>query len=128
MNFNDCTRQEAQQRGEVCGSQAAIALHSTTGFSFGKALELLKDGNAVRRAGWNGKGMLICLEKGSSDFREDLPIPVQIDGVPRRLFNKGDRGTVTRLPHIAMRTASGSTVNGWLASQADMLAEDWVLV
>ena len=35
-------------------------------------------------------------------------------------------GTITRLPNLNMRAATGSTVTGWLASQTDILAEDWV--
>ena len=51
-----------------------------------------------------------------------------IDGVHPDLFEKGATGTVTRLPNINMRAASGATVTGWLASQTDILAEDWTIV
>ena len=67
--------------------------------SFSAALAALKDGRRVARAGWNGKGMWL-----------DLQIP-------------DDHSKMT-LPYIYMRTAQGEVVP-WLASQTDMLAEDW---
>lgn len=93
---------------------------------FGDALAALKAGNKVAREGWNGKGMFVYLNKGSVDLGH--PQPRTLDGVDLGLFESGDTGTVTRLPNINMRSASGSTVTGWLASQSDMLAEDWVIV
>lgn len=95
--------------------------------NFGEALEALKRGERVARAGWNGKGMWIALNYGSADFG-DAPAPDMIDGLRSFLFNGGARDTVTRLPHIMMRTASGATLTGWLASQTDMLADDWMII
>lgn len=96
-------------------------------FSFGAALDRLKNGEKVARKGWNGKGMYLWLEKGSHDFGTDA-VQSYISGVRCTLFENGDKGTVTRMPHICMRAADGSTVTGWLASQTDMLAIDWVAV
>lgn len=93
--------------------------------SFTHALHFLKDGFAVARSGWNGKGMFLYLNKGSHDFNQ--PVGTLIDGVDPAHFESGDTGTGTRLPNINMRSASGATVTGWLASQTDLLAEDWIL-
>ena len=96
--------------------------------TFGEALEHVKRGGRVQRAGWNGKNMFIFLNQGSVHIADDKDIPALIEGVPRALFElRGHRGTTTRLPNINMRSASGATVTGWLASQTDMLAEDWQL-
>lgn len=104
---------------------------------FPSALTSLKFGRRVARAGWNGKGMYIYLNLGSFDHEllgfaaSDQPghgHPSTIDGISIGLFQAGDQGTTTRLPNINMRTATGATVTGWLASQADMLAEDWAIV
>lgn len=97
--------------------------------TFGTALDLLKKGAKVARAGWNGKGMFIWLNLGSHDFSKG-PIAAgeYINGVNSQLFDGGQVETETRMPNINMRAADGSTVTGWLASQTDMLAEDWVLV
>jgi len=88
--------------------------------NFGQVIEGLKEGNCYARSGWNGNGMCIYLEKGSSPYRETM-----INSVDGRLFELGDDGTSTRMPNINMLAADNSTVTGWLASQTDMLAEDW---
>ena len=66
---------------------------------FGKALTALREGQRVRRAGWNGKGMWL-----------ELQVP--------------DEHSKMTLPYIFMSTAQGDLVP-WLASQTDMLATDW---
>lgn len=90
---------------------------------FGEAIRAMKSGEKVAREGWNGKGMWVSLTPGS-DF-------------PARHAKKGHAAShraaegvqsVFLLPHIDMRAADGSMVVGWLASQTDMLAEDWAIV
>ena len=70
-----------------------------TGMNFGDALFALKLGGKVRRAGWNGKGQ--CLELQSPDA-----------------------GSKMTLPYIYITTVQGDLVP-FLASQTDMLADDW---
>ena len=90
--------------------------------NFGQAIDALKTGKCVMRAGWNGKGMFIYLNKGSAPFLKGLRC---INGVNCFLFDSAPDDTVIRMPNINTRAADGSTVTGWLASQTDMLAEDW---
>jgi hypothetical protein len=88
-----------------------------SGFSFSTALVLLKTGSRVQRHGWNGKGMFIFLvpEVGFSEFEVSRP----------PLLGIYKAGTRTKYhAHINMKTADGQVVP-WLASQTDMLAEDW---
>ena len=87
---------------------------------FGEALKALKDGKAVARKGWNGKGMFLTLQNGS-----------EVDGTnmrnePARKYYGDNKVKVC--PHIDMKAADGTYVVGWLASQTDMLAEDWCIV
>ena len=87
---------------------------------FGMALIALKRGECVARKGWNGKGMFLTLQNGS-----------EVDGENMR--NEGAKNyyknsKVKISPHIDMKAADGSYVVGWLASQTDMLAEDWEIV
>lgn len=83
----------------------------TKGVSFGHAVELLKAGHRVARAGWNGKGMWLILIHGQN---YDVDAPLR--------FN-----TTELAPYIAMKTADNKLVP-WLASQTDVLAEDWQVV
>lgn len=75
-------------------------------FDFGSALDVLKDGGRVARQGWNGKGMFLFLANGK-DIQSCTGIEDECVDV------------------ICMKTAQDTVVFGWLASQADMLAEDW---
>lgn len=85
--------------------------------SFGAALRALKTGHRVSRAGWNGKGMFLFLVPGST-FQVSRPPLLGI-------YPEGT--TINYLSHIDMRTADGSIVP-WLASQTDILGEDWQLL
>lgn len=93
-------------------------LPSYTGFlNFGGALDALKAGHRVARAGWNGKGMFLFLVPGSRFAVNRAP-----------LLGIYPEGTMIDYhPHIDMKTAQGYVVP-WLASQADMLACDWLVV
>lgn len=91
---------------------------------FNQALETLKKGKAAKRANWGNT--LIYLTEGNFDF--DKPHNDKVEGVALKLFQKGDTGTVTRLPHISMKNTNGSTVTGWNPNSADLLTEDWLIL
>jgi len=82
---------------------------------FGWALAQLRAGNAVQRAGWNGKGMFLFFVSGSTfNVAEGRPMAAH--------FPVGTE--VKYHAHIDMKTAQGDVVP-WLASQTDILADDW---
>ena len=96
--------------------------------NFGKALEMLKQGYRVARKGWNGKKMCIFLTKGSDVPYSDLKKHNQ-DALACARSEEICETTVVHISdHIDMVAADGSIVIGWLASQTDMLAEDWEVV
>lgn len=84
---------------------------------FGEALRGLKAGKRVAREGWNGKGMFLFLVPGSR-FQVNRPPLLGI-------YDEG--ATIDYHAHIDMKTAQGYVVP-WLASQSDMLADDWSIV
>ena len=88
-----------------------------TALSFGHAVEALKAGHRVARAGWNGKGMFLFLVAGST-FKVNRPPLLGI-------YPEGTE--INYCPHVDMRTADGKVVP-WLASQTDVLANDWSVV
>lgn len=97
------------------------------GMSFGGALFCLKTGRKVQRQGWNGKDMWIVLMPG----KELLPHTSQEPGrtvSDQTAKHVGEDVPVTVLPYISMWTADEKWLPGWLASQTDMLADDWVVV
>lgn len=73
---------------------------------FGNAIRLLKEGHRVARQGWNGKGMWLALQMPDQHSKMTLPY------------------VYLNYPEDAQNTP-GARVP-WLASQTDMLAEDWV--
>lgn len=78
------------------------AYRKTDRLNFGLALEAAKKGGRITRCGWNGRGMFVFLRKGAEDVFE--------------------------LDHLCLKTAEGMYCIGWLASQTDMLADDWFLL
>ena len=94
-----------------------------TGMTFGDALAALKQGSRVARAGWNGKGMWLALSPGV----DGLPAEKFWAG-PNREYAHSQGGMAHVLPCITMKTATGEILMGWLASQSDMLAEDWLTI
>lgn len=98
--------------------------------NFGQAIEALKAGKRVQRAGWNGKGMWLALTQGST-----VPVSGNLRGAAAKIALKERVVMAQPEPppivigaHIDMRAADGSLVIGWLASQTDMLAEDWAVL
>ena len=92
---------------------------------FGDCLKMLKQGKRMARAGWNGKGMFIYLVEGYNVPTDKwwIKTPAQEPTTAEK-----EKGFVTILPHIDMMSAQGTRVIGWLASQTDMLADDWEVV
>jgi Protein of unknown function (DUF2829) len=91
---------------------------------FADAIRAIKAGKRVARTGWSGKGMWIAL---SGEEARSRSIPAQGFWSPHgRAFAENRGGTASVLPCIIMKTADDQILMGWLASQTDMLAEDWV--
>ena len=91
------------------------------GMTFGEAIELMKRGKKVARAGWNGKGMWLWILPEAEIKREWCKDQHLIEAF-------GDRDTLPCLGAVRMFTADKKVLTGWLASQTDMLAEDWQIV
>lgn len=98
---------------DTCGVSGHAPL-KTENLTFGEALELLKKGYRVARAGWNGKGMYLINIGGGYVNHPSVERGVEVES----------------LPFIAMWTVNASgrkaLLNGWAPSQTDMLSSDWV--
>ena len=89
---------------------------ATDGMSFGLAIEAAKMGKKIAREGWNGKGMFL--------YHVPAAAYPPCTEVAKEAFCGSD---VPYGAYIAMKTAQGNVVP-WLASQTDMLADDWKIV
>ena len=89
------------------------AYRQSSGIPFGLAVEAVRKGHKVARSGWNGKGMFLIY---IFPYINNQYTVIEKDGIV---------GTLA--PYLAMKTADNQLVP-WLASQTDILADDWYIV
>lgn len=89
---------------------------------FGDAIRALKAGKKVARSGWNGKGMYLWLLPATM-VKAEWCKEAHLKEVA-----EANGGEIEALGSIRMMTADRKVLTGWLASQTDVLAEDWVVV
>jgi len=108
---------------------------------FGKALQEVKNGKLIARKGWNGKGMFVFMRpadelhvsfvakqiKSLPQGVKDLYLKDCLDKDGNELELEKD-DVVKFTAYLCMKAADGSIVNGWLASQTDILSEDWIIL
>ena len=96
--------------------QVFLEFRETDNFPFGVAIEALKIGHKVQRSGWNGKDMyLVILDPARDNL---ITLSVSCIEAKRELALQ---------PFIVMKTVDNTYVP-WLASQTDMLSDDWGIV
>lgn len=84
--------------------------------NFGVALDAIKQGNKIAREGWNGKGMFLFYNNG------------RLNTISYKALKAGIiENALEVAPFILMKTADNKLVP-WLASQTDVLAEDWIII
>ncbi|GMO69660.1 MAG: hypothetical protein Nk1A_8870 [Endomicrobiia bacterium] len=108
------------------------------GLTFGHAIEALKQGKRVARKGWNGKGMFIFMRP--ADELHVSFVSKEIKSLPQSVkdyyyqdcvdengneFDLEEDDVVKFTAYLCLKAADGTIVNGWLASQTDILSEDW---
>jgi hypothetical protein len=103
--------------------QFVNAYRPCTAMTFGLALEALKRGEKVARAGWNGASQWVALCEG----RANLPA-FQFWNEHTRTHANENGGTASVRPYFILKTAQNDILMGWSPSQSDALAEDWQIV
>jgi hypothetical protein len=97
--------------------------------NIGEAVQALKQGKQVTREGWNGKGMFLVLAGGYKVKKADLR---EGGSISAEFLESRELEEMEILPHIDMWTVNAhgrqAYLPGWLASQTDMLSEDWMIV
>jgi hypothetical protein len=117
---------EHKQANETVGTAQQLV-------NFGKAIEALKQGKRVQRAGWNGKGLFIFMQVPSSVSRDIVPrmtsLPQSVKDEFERRFNGPSMtdGTIKYQNQIAM-VYPDNNIYGWVASPSDVLEEDWIIL
>ena len=96
--------------------------------TFGEAYEYAKEGYVITRFGWNGnkriddeefklRMFVVYVPSSEVEIRENTPY-----------WNAGIRGKVTIHSHLDLYTPAGTVQPGWLCSQADISANDWIAI
>ena len=96
------------------------AYRPTDAMNFGLAIEAMKKGYRVARYGWNGKNMSVAYQKG---YPEGIPCNKNT----AEAWGMKEGELFKCRPYLQMRCADG-TFQMWLASQSDILADDWYIV
>ena len=109
-----------QDLGWLPAKQFEEDYREVEGMSFGEAIEAMKKGYRVARKGWNGKNMSVAYQKGYPDG-----IPCNKNTAEAWGMEEGELFKCR--PYLQMRCADG-TFQMWLASQSDILADDWYIV
>ena len=115
----------------VSGAQSMERLQVGCQGTFGQAIGSLRGGFLVRREGWNGKGMFLfmrpwCVLDDKTIINDVKSLPYNFKEWVKAHPNDARQRVFTE--YICMKAADGTVVNGWLASQTDMLTGDWELV
>ncbi|WP_110312130.1 DUF2829 domain-containing protein [Dysgonomonas alginatilytica] len=140
-----CNQSGNYSKGEletayVLGANESRELQYGEHGTFGQALESVKQGRLATRKGWNGKGMFVFMRP--ADELHVGFVAKDIKSLPQRVKDYfyrdcvDEKGNPLELKkddvvkftaYLCMKAADGTIVNGWLASQTDMLADDWLL-
>ncbi len=88
--------------------------------TFGEALEAVKAGELIAREGWNGKGMAVAFQPG-------YPAGIPANRNTSNTWKIPGGSPFKCRPYLQLRCADGS-YQMWVASQTDLLEEDWYLV
>lgn len=142
---NLCNQSGTYSKGEletayILGASENAELTRGELGTFGQAIASIKQGSLVTRKAWNGKGMFVFMrpsdelhvsfvakgikslpQKVKDYFYQDC---VDKDGTPLELE---ENENVKFAAYLCLKAHDGSIANGWLASQSDMLADDWIL-
>lgn len=102
------------------------AYRPADGLTFGLAIEALKQGKYVTRKGWNGQGMFLWLKPGAVVKAEWCKDPILHKLAEENGGEIPALGTICMYTHDS--TGRKAILSGWLASQSDILSEDWEIV
>ena len=102
--------------------QFEIANREITGMPFGHAIEAAKKGRKIARAGWNGKGIFVLLIIDGCGFKQTNSVNEDSEVKMQNYLAIDTTGLQTDNPNAP------KSVIPWLASQTDMLADDWCIV
>lgn len=109
--------------GRIDGSPEA-PLHQMT---FGDAIEVLRQGGAVRRRGWNGKGLFIIKQVPAYIEKDIIPKMQSLPKSAKNLILKG-KGVINYTNQCLIYNEDTGRADSWVPSISDVFADDWEIV
>lgn len=109
--------------GRLDGSPEA-PLHQ---MSFGDAIEILKQGGAIRRKGWNGKGLMVFKQVPAHIESDVIPKMQSLPQSAKDLILKG-KGFIDYTSQCLIYNENTGRADSWAPSISDVFAEDWEIV
>ena len=109
--------------GRLDGSPKAL-LHQMT---FGDAIEVLRQGGAIRRSGWNGKGLIVFKQVPAHIESDVIPKMQSLPQLAKDLILK-DKGTIHYTNQCLIYNQNTGNADSWVPSISDVFARDWEIV
>ena len=100
---------------------------SLDNYDFGTAIKFLKAGGAVRRAGWNGKGMFVIKQVPAHIISEVIPNMQSLPQIAKDILMKRQKPCLKYTNQMLIINQDGRA-DSWVPSSSDVFAEDWELV
>ena len=100
---------------------------SLDNYDFGTAIKFLKAGGAVRRAGWNGKGMFVIKQVPAHIISEAIPNMQSLPQIAKDILMKRQKPCLKYTNQMLIINQDGRA-DSWVPSSSDVFAEDWELV
>ena len=100
---------------------------SLDNYDFGTAIKFLKAGGAIRRAGWNGKGMFVIKQVPAHIISETIPNMQSLPQIAKDILMKRQKPCLKYTNQMLIINQDGRA-DSWVPSSSDVFAEDWELV
>lgn len=95
--------------------------------TFGKAIEVLKQGKAIRRTGWNGKGMFVVKQVPSHIGADIIPNMQSLPQSAKDIILSRENPHIDYTNQMLIVNPDGRA-DSWVPSSSDVFAEDWEVV
>ena len=100
---------------------------SLNNYDFGTAIKFLRAGGAIRRAGWNGKGMFVIKQVPAHIISETIPNMQSLPQIAKDILMKRQKPCLKYTNQMLIINQDGRA-DSWVPSSSDVFAEDWELV
>lgn len=94
--------------------------------NFGQAIEALKEGKAIQRAGWNGKGLFVIKQVPTVIGADIIPNMQSLPQAAKDILMSREAPKIKYTNQMLIVNPDGRA-DSWVPSSSDVFAEDWQL-